>query len=205
MFISLIRSETGLASLIDDPAENIVAALSWVAQPDMGGADIGEAHPAGKLAGQDADDLPPNALTFILSKLALSGAGVLACHACEMPGGPALLRMDEVCFPVGAVAHRHTHDGAGIRHLVRGSLRIEAADDSTVMQVGNCWFEGVNCPVRAVSLHTLGVTSFLRAMIIPAAYEGRSTFALANPDDVALPRLQITHRHIDLPLQSEAG
>ena len=182
MFLSLIR---GMAT------QPTVAAIHWV--PDI---DMGDAHPAGQVSNAASD----RGLTFVISDTAQTGANVLACHPCAMPQDGALLRVDEVCFPVGAIAHRHTHAGEGIRFVVRGSLRIEADDHVQTMQTGDSWFEASGSPVRAVSLHDQGVSSFLRAMIIPVSFEGKSTFALANPDDASLPRLQVTHRHIDLPV-----
>ncbi|MEP2533237.1 cupin domain-containing protein [Shimia sp.] len=158
--------------------------------------NAGAAHPAGQMTLDSAS----RGLDFVLSETAQSGVDVLACYPCDYPAGGAFMRIDEVCFPVGAVAHRHTHTGAGIRHLVRGSLRLEADDHTQTMNVGDSWFEAANSPVRAVSLHEKGVASFLRAMVIPAEFEGKSTFTLSNPDDAQLPRLQVTHRHIDLPL-----
>lgn len=183
MFMSLIRGIGNTGSY--------VAALSWTPRADMAGI-----HPAGHVT----RDLSSGGLSFVLSQAELTGADVLASHACEMPNDGALLRVDEVCFPVGAIAHRHTHTGAGIRHLVRGALRVEADDHSQTMSVGESWFEAAGSPVRAVALQQSGVSSFLRAMIIPVRYAGESTFALCDLADADLPRLQVTHRHIDLPL-----
>jgi len=190
MFMSLIK---GSAAEIEP-----IAALSWALRTERG-----TAHPAGDTV--DVPNLPDDHLTFALSVPAPTGSGILHCAPCDMPDGPAILRLDEVCFPVGAVAHRHTHAGAGIRYLVRGSLRIEADDHTQIMTVGDCWFEASNTPVRAVALHEQGMTSFVRAMVIPAIFAGKSTFSLMDPADADLPRLQVTHRHIDLPIQLEAG
>ncbi len=185
MFMSLIRD--------GDAQVDFMAAISWVPRDDVAGLD-----PAGTAA--VVDQLSHVGLTFVLSETAPVGAGVLSSHACDIPANDKLLRVDEVCFPVGAVAHRHTHNGAGLRHLVRGALRIEADDHTETMQVGDSWFEPIKSPVRAVALQDIGVTSFVRAMVIPASFAGKSTFALVDPADAALPRLQVTHRHIDLPL-----
>jgi quercetin dioxygenase-like cupin family protein len=190
MFISLIRGKP--------PTADHIAAASWVPHQPM--TDL---HPAGTAS--LSIDVAPDALHFVVSHDVLVGDAVVASHACDQPTGPALLRIDEVCFPVGAVAHRHTHAGAGIRYLVRGALRIEADDNTQTMQVGDAWFEAVQSPVRAVALQDQGVTSCVRAMIIPAAYAGKSTFQLCDPADADLPRLQTTHRHIDVPLQVDAG
>jgi quercetin dioxygenase-like cupin family protein len=182
MYMSLIR---GRATLVGE-----VALAAWSPLKD-----IGTAHPAGQIVATAT----PDTLTFALTKAEIPGGCVLASYPCAVPEGPALLRIDEVCFPVGAIAHRHTHAGVGIRYLVRGSLRVEADDHTETMQVGDSWFEAAASPVRALAQHNAGVTSFLRAMVIPAAYAGKSTFALVNPADADLPRLQVTHRHIDLP------
>lgn len=190
MFMSLLKGRMAQSDLI--------AQLTWVQR-----ATMGSGHPAGDVL--DGPDLPDNYLTFALSSAPPDGADVLACKPCDMPNCPALLRLDEVCFPVGALAHRHTHNGAGLRHLVRGALRIEAENHTQTMTVGDSWFEPANAPVRAVSLHDQAVTSFVRAMVIPATFAGKSTFRLVDPAEADLPRLQVTHRHIDLPLQFEAG
>jgi hypothetical protein len=187
MFITLIKGTR--------PTTDHIVTATWTPHQPM--RDL---HPAGT-AGLtlDADQ---NALHFVVSHTALAGS---PSYACDLPAGPALLRIDEVCFPVGAIAHRHTHAGAGIRCLVRGALRIEACDHMQTMQVGDVWFEAVQSPVRAVAIHDQGVTSFVRAMIMPAAFAGKSTFKLCDPADADLPRLQVTHRHIDVPLQVDAG
>ncbi|MBU2994020.1 cupin domain-containing protein [Octadecabacter sp. 1_MG-2023] len=144
-------------------------------------------------------------LRFLLTHVALSGQGVLGCSAVEMPEGDNALRVDEVAFPVGAIAHRHTHAGAGWRHLVSGDLRIEAEHDTTVMHAGDSWFEPAGSPVRAVALQTSGITRFVRCMVIPADFVGVTTFQLHDPADASLPRLQMTHRHFDHLVQVDAG
>jgi len=193
MFISVINGAAQMPG-----ADVTLAAMAW--RPH---AQIGEHHPAGKVIA--AHDLTGRDLVFVLSRTALSGPGVMICRACDAARNPAIFRIDEVCFPVGAIAHRHSHAGAGIRHLIRGALRVETAGEDTIIATGESWYEPAGTPVRAVALHSRGVTSFVRAMVIPAAYEGKSTFALADAADAKLPRLQTTHRHIDLPLQRDAG
>lgn len=170
-------------------------------------ASTADAHPAGQgTIGEDAN-MPVGSLGFVLSDVPMVGDGVMASHRLDMPAnaGQVLVRLDEVCFPVGAVAHRHTHCGPGIRHLVRGSLRIEADDHTQVMQAGDSWFEAAQSPVRAVAMQRQGVTSFVRCMVLPVDWQGKSTFALMDAKDGQLPRLQVTHRHIDHILQLDAG
>lgn len=191
MFMSILT-----ADCIEDQGE-IICALSWVAD-----ANMGESHPAGHVKNGTKAEAK---LIFALSHRALEGAHVLASSAIDWPIGSALFRVDEVCFPVGAIAHHHTHCGTGFRHLVRGSLRIETHDHHQIINRGDSWFEPADTPVRAVALHDIGVTSFVRAMIVPVAYDAQSTFKLVDPADAALPRLQVTHRHIDHPIQVDAG
>ncbi len=167
----------------------------WVEAPERGAG-----FPAGRALPQAG-----RGLGVVVTETALSGAGVLGCKAVDLPTEGWALRMDEVAFPVGAVAHRHTHSGAGWRYLVSGSLRIESAAGEQVMRKGDCWFEPENTPVRAVALHQSGITRFVRAMVIPLSAMGQSTFQLCDPSDGDLPRLQVTHRHFDQPYQVDAG
>ncbi|MGJ8610450.1 MAG: cupin domain-containing protein [Yoonia sp.] len=171
-----------------------VAAAYWRRDTDTGAdAPTGTGHMNG---GGD--------IGFLVTKTALTGQGVLDCAPLILPAPDWALRLDEVAFPVGAIAHRHTHAGAGWRHLVSGELRIEADHHTTVMTTGISWFEPADTPVRAVASQTTGITRFVRCMAIPAAFMDRSTFQLASPDDGNLPRLQVTHRHFDHVVQVDA-
>ncbi len=184
MFMSLV--DAAFAQKVQ-----VIVAAHWNAQKDRGyDAPLG----IGKVGLGAAD------LQFVVTTDALSGPGVLACKPVTIPDGGWALRLDEVAFPVGAVAHRHTHTGSGWRYLVSGALRIEAATSATEMTVGDSWFEPANTPVRAVALQDKGVTRFVRCMVIPQDDIGRSTFHLADPLDAELPRLQVTHRHLDEPV-----
>lgn len=188
MYMSVVNGDFSWA---DDP----IVAAHWRRSKDVGAdAALGV---GGLMRGGD--------LGFLVTGELLAGTGVLGCEALELPQQGWALRLDEVAFPVGAIAHRHTHSGSGWRHLVTGSLRIEAAHDTTDMQPGDSWFEPSHCPVRAVALHDAGVTRFVRCMVIPLADVGRSTFQLEAPEDAELPRLQKTHRHFDHIVQADAG
>jgi quercetin dioxygenase-like cupin family protein len=189
MYMSVVN---GSFTQVDDPIasarwdtadDNGVQAPLGIGTQGQGGADFG----------------------FLVTAEALSGAGVLGCEAVSLPPNGWALRLDEVAFPVGAIAHRHTHSGSGWRHLVSGALRIEAEHDTSVMNVGDSWFEPAHSPVRAVALQGAGVARFVRCMVIPLADVGRSTFQLCTPKDAELPRLQMTHRHFDHVVQVEAG
>jgi len=191
MFMSITKGRGA------EPIDTIQYAISWTALVEKGAA-----HPAGQV---DVGVISEADLIFTLSSGPLSGANVLATHQVSGFEGPALLRVDEVCFPVGAVAHHHTHTGAGFRYLVRGGLRVEAEIHTQIMADGDSWFEPASTPVRAVALQSAGVTSFVRCMVVPPEFEGKSTFTLVDPADGDLPRLQMTHRHIDHAIYVDAG
>lgn len=189
MFMSVVYNSV---AQVDD----VIVAASWQRTDDKGAdAPFG----AGVLGQSDGD------LGFIVTRTALKGNGVLGCKALALPTTGWALRLDEVAFPVGAVAHRHTHSGSGWRFLVAGSLRIEAEHEITVMGQGDSWFEPAHSPVRAVALRDAAVTRFVRCMAIPLADVGLSTFQLSAPEDADLPRLQMTHRHFDHVVQDDAG
>ena len=113
-----------------------------------------------------------------------------------LPDGPALLRLDEVAFPQGAIAYRHIHPGPGIRTLVQGGLRIISDHGVQIMAPGDGWFEDANAAVRAENTQD-GVSRFVRAMILPVALIGKPSIQILSDEDLGQPRLQVTHRHID--------
>lgn len=158
--------------------------------------------PSGKVT---ISDTVGGDVSFVLTSTAQTGKQLLGCFPLQLETGDALFRIDEVTFPVGAVAHRHTHAGPGVRHLVLGALRLEADGHEHMVREGDTWFEAAHSPVRAVSLNETGVSAFVRCMVIPAAFAGKSTFALCDPADSELPRLQTTHRYIDHKIYVDAG
>jgi quercetin dioxygenase-like cupin family protein len=133
-------------------------------------------------------------LVFALTQQPVGGA--LCSAEVALPDGSAVLRVDEVAFPEGAIAYRHIHPGPGIRTLVDGQLRLISDHDTQVMSPGDSWFEGANSPVRAENM-VAGVSRFVRAMILPAAFEGHPSIDILAQIDRDRPRLQVTHRHID--------
>ena len=107
-----------------------------------------------------------------------------------------LLRLDQVDFPPCAVAHKHTHPGPGIRYLVEGGLTLLSNHDEQLINAGEAWFEDANNPVTATAIKTMP-SRFIRAMLLPVEYEGRSTFTLYNKADAKKPRLQSNTRHAE--------
>lgn len=145
------------------------------------------------LRAQGAD--PSLALAFVLSEDA-AVEGALASERISVDF-PCVVRLDEVAFPPGAVAYRHVHAGAGFRHLRWGHLQLEADDHAFEAHPGDTWFEAANSPVRATATEHAHETRFVRCMVIPPDYEGKPTIRILDPDDAALPKRQVTHRHID--------
>jgi len=85
-----------------------------------------------------------------------------------------VIRCDRVDFPLGGVAHRHTHPGPGIRYLLSGEIEIETDGRSTLYAPGGAWFESGSDPVVArASSHV--ETSFVRALVLPAEWAGKRT------------------------------
>lgn len=109
--------------------------------------------------------------------------------------GDAVLRLDQVSFPPGARAYRHTHPGPGIRFLTEGALEIKSDHHVEMMATGSAWFEDANSPVQA----TAGPcpTAFVRAMVLPIEFYGEKTLNILDPDDAALPMLQKNQRFFD--------
>lgn len=154
---------------------------------NVGAEDVTEAMGAAAL-GCGGD------LSFVLTEAPVANA--LCAAEVTRPNGPALLRLDEVAFPEGAIAYRHIHPGPGIRTLVAGELRLISDHETQVMRAGDSWFEDANAPVRAENT-LAGNSRFVRAMILPVALQGKPSIQILAAEDKAQPRLQVTHRHID--------
>ena len=107
-----------------------------------------------------------------------------------------LLRLDQVDFPPAAIAYEHTHPGPGIRYLVKGGLKLTSDHGNQKIETGDAWFEGTNSPVTAIAINTVS-SRFVRTMLLPPEYEGRSTFTLRNRSDADKPRLQSNIRHFE--------
>lgn len=111
----------------------------------------------------------------------------------------AFLRLDEVQFPPGAQAYRHTHPGPGIRYLVYGSLQLDTDHGTQIMTPGAAWFEDANSPVKATASES-EPSLFVRLMLLPPEYAGKGTLTLLNDEDKHKPRLQTNQRHFDQTL-----
>jgi len=110
-------------------------------------------------------------------------------HAIDLPPGGALIRADRVDFPPRGVAYTHTHQGPGIRVLLRGRFRVETSGHAIVLAPGEPWFERGPDPVYAESIGD-EPTSFVRVMVLPVALLGKSSIRYVKPEDQARPKSQ---------------
>ena len=135
---------------------------------------------------------------------AVAGPGVvsrekLTARLDTIPKGPLLLRGDSVAFPPGGCAYRHRHQGPGIRCLIEGGIRIDTHDHSTSYGPGCPWYESGPDPVFAQGAADRP-TRFIRVMILPASYLGKSSVEYLNEEDKAKPKSQQYKIFVDLPL-----
>ncbi len=116
-----------------------------------------------------------------------------------VPTGSLLLRGDSVAFPAGGCAYLHRHQGPGIRCLVEGGIRIDTHGRSTSYGPGGAWFESGPDPVFAQAADR--PTRFVRVMVLPQAYLGKSSVEYLNADDKAKPKSQQYKIFVDMPLE----
>jgi hypothetical protein len=115
-----------------------------------------------------------------------------------LPKGPLLLRGDSVAFPAGGCAYLHRHQGPGIRCLYEGAIRIDTHGRSTSYGPGGAWYESGPDPVFAQAADR--PTRFIRTMILPVAYLGKSSAEYLNEEDKAKPKVQQYKIFADMPL-----
>jgi len=120
-----------------------------------------------------------------------------------LPPGELLLRCDSVAFPPGGFAYLHTHEGPGIRCLIEGGIRIDTNGHSTSYGPGSAWFESGPEPVFAQAAGDRP-SRFIRVMIIPRAFMGKSTLRLVNKEDEGKPRAQQYKMYVDAPLNVDS-
>ncbi len=135
----------------------------------------------------------------------IAAAGVvsrekLSARLDTLPQGPLLLRGDSVAFPPGGCAYLHRHQGPGIRCLLEGGIRIDTHGRSTSYGPGGPWYESGPDPVFAQA--TDRPTRFIRAMILPAAYLGKSSVEYLREEDKPKPKSQTYKMFVDMALTS---
>ncbi|MBO0717559.1 MAG: hypothetical protein J2P55_09550 [Rhizobiales bacterium] len=136
------------------------------------------------------------------------GAGVvshekLAATLATVPAGALLLRGDSVAFPAGGCAYLHRHQGPGIRCLIEGGIRIDTHGRSTSYGPGGAWYE--TGPDGVFALAADRPTRFVRVMILPRAYLGKSSVEYLNQADKAKPKSQSYKIFVDMPISSPSS
>lgn len=126
----------------------------------------------------------------------------LAARLETVPSGALLLRGDSVAFPSGGCAYLHRHQGPGIRCVLEGGIRIDTHGRSTSYGPGGAWYETGPDAVFAQAADRL--TRFIRVMILPRVYLGKSSIEYLNDADRAKPKSQAYKIYVDLPLTTKA-
>jgi len=134
---------------------------------------------------------------------AAEGRGVvsrlkLAARLETIPQGGLLFRGDSVAFPAGGCAYLHRHQGPGIRCLIEGGIRIDTHGGSTSYGPGGAWYETGPDGVFAQAADR--PTRFVRVMILPQAYLGKSSVEYLREEDKAKPKSQSYKIFVDMPL-----
>jgi hypothetical protein len=119
-----------------------------------------------------------------------------------LPQGALILRGDSVAFPPGGCAYRHRHQGPGIRCLVEGGIRIDTHGRSTSYGPGGAWYETGPDGVFAQAADR--PTRFIRVMILPLSYLGKSSVQYLNEEDKAKPKSQAYKIFVDMQLTAGA-
>jgi hypothetical protein len=122
----------------------------------------------------------------------------LAVPLGTLPTGPLLLRGDSVAFPAAGCAYLHRHQGPGIRCLIEGGIRIDTHGRSTSYGPGGAWYESGPDPVFAQAADR--PTRFIRVMLLPRAYLGKSSIEYLREEDKTKPRTQTYKIYADMPL-----
>jgi hypothetical protein len=122
----------------------------------------------------------------------------LSAQLDTLPKGALLLRGDSVAFPPGGCAYLHRHQGPGIRCLIEGGIRIDTHGHSTSYGPGSPWYESGPEPVFAQAADR--PTRFIRVMLLPLSYLGKSSVEYLREEDKGKPRTQQYKIYADMPI-----
>lgn len=128
-----------------------------------------------------------------------TGTTVKLARVIDLTAGDYLMRCDRVDFPPGGIAYTHTHQGPGIRMLLRGRFRVETGGHTLALAPGQPWFESGPDPVYA-EVTGAEATSFVRVMVLPRALHGKSSIRYVKPEDQDRPKTQTYTVFIDAPI-----
>src|SRR5580700_5275525 len=127
----------------------------------------------------------------------------LSAELATLPKGTLLLRGDSVAFPPGGCAYLHRHQGPGIRCLLEGAIRIDTRGHSHSYGPGGAWYETGPDGVFAQAADR--PTRFIRVMVLPLTYLGKSSVEYLNEEDKAKPKSQQYKIFADMPLSSPSS
>ena len=135
----------------------------------------------------------------------LAGAGIASRNAGTYrldvdPAAKWIMRCDRVNFPPNGEALTHIHAGPGVRCLLKGDMYIDSGGKQMVLTPGSTWIEYGPEEVYARAAED-EATSFVRVMIIPREYQGRSTITYTRPEDQDKPKSQQYQRYVDEPIE----
>ena len=123
-----------------------------------------------------------------------------ASHELELdpPNVEYMMRCDRVDFPLNGVAYTHIHSGPGLRCLLRGELTVlvNEGEEETLVEPGGTWFEHGPDPIFAQASDT-ELTSFVRSMVLPRDYKGRTSITYVKDEDTDKPKPQEYTRFVD--------
>jgi hypothetical protein len=105
------------------------------------------------------------------------------------PGDDYLIRCDRVDIPPSGIAYTHTHQGPGIRCLLKGGFTVETQGHKTYIDASEAWFEAGPDPVLAYAPDDRP-GNFSRVMILPRNLLGKSSISYVNTEDASKPKLQ---------------
>ena len=106
-----------------------------------------------------------------------------------------VFRLDRVEFSPAFETPKHGHKGPGIRRLYEGRIVAEIGDEVRRLDQGDAWFETGHDPVigRNIAPHS----GFVRAMVLPVALHGKSTFIPWDETEAAKPRGTLRTEYFD--------
>ena len=100
-----------------------------------------------------------------------------------------LFRCDKVELPPGGIAYTHTHQGGGIRCLLKGRFNVRVHGETTELGEYDAWFEAGPDAVYAWAPDD-APGHFSRVMILPRRLKGKSSIRYVDPADADKPKLQ---------------
>ena len=110
-----------------------------------------------------------------------------------------LMRLDRVSFPLGGEALTHIHAAPGVRCQLMGNLLVDSVGHRTRLWPGDSWVEHGPDPVYAKASEK-ELSAFVRVMIVPEEYKGRSTITYVRPEDKDKPKSQSYTRYLEEPI-----